>query len=210
MKNLLYLIVGLLLYFNAYAENWMSKADIAKQNARIQGTIGHKNRGDCGSDCSDTEGHDLNREKRADVSVDDLTKPIYRVPELSLELANCVDNADCLANNFVCSESDTVKKWDEKTNWPNIPGSTSLNDTDLWFLWCEKAIGFDQKLEEQWVFDPTMVASADANDAALNTKNTELLDAKTKLRQAIPIWDTITAAQLKAIVKHLVRRHLRE
>lgn len=205
MKNIFYFIIGILFYFPAHAENWMTEVDIDKQNRGIQGTIGHPHKKDCGSGCIDTAGHDLRYEEVKDVSVDDETKSNHRFPELSPDLSDCTDEVNCSQLAFICSESDVVPRWDLKSNWPNIPGSTSLNDTDLWFAWCEKFLGFDPKIIRAFVINTTMKDAADLADSKKDDLRNELKSERLILKTAVDNWDGYTQTQRMRVMKRMLR-----
>ncbi len=210
MKILYLLVVGLLC-FDVNAGNWIPESQMGQDGA----TIYRGSKGKCETRsgeplCFSAKDYDPRRHLVKNIPEDDLAKPIYRSPELSPDLADCTGSIGCMGVGLVCSEQGVVVRWDLKDNWPNIPGATSLNPADPWFLWCEKVVGFDQKLVRKWVLDSVMVAVADGEDSARDVKKTQLSTAKTRLRELLQNWPNWTQAEEKEILKHLVRRHLRE
>lgn len=189
MKNLLYLFVGSLLCFcvDTQAGNWMSETDIAKVNAGQSGAKTYWQKNKCGADCFEILGHDLRKK-----SVQNVREGFW---ESAVSLEDCTDPTDCSQKQ--------VAKACPGPEYTSFHGDID-GDEDL-EVWCTR-----RSLIKKIKADITLALAADANDAALNTKNTELSDAKTKLRQALQNWATLTATQQKLVLKHLVRRHLRE
>ena len=187
--KILYLLVGSLfcLCADIQAGKWMSETDIAKVNAGQSGAKAYWQKGPCGLSCFEVEGKDLRRN-----SVQNVREGFW---ESAVSLEDCADPTDCSQKQL----AKTCPGPEFTSFHGDIDGDEDLE------VWCTR-----RALVKKIKADIALALAADANDATLNTKNAELLDAKTKLRQALPNWGTITDAQLKQVVKHLVRRHLRE
>lgn len=181
-------IIFTILFLSSYshADVWVSKADFLLRKAGSpNGTTSYKTKASCGLECFNTTDP---RRWQIDFAPIDLSK-----------IMNCDDSADCstkIPNVFVCTEG--VAKFDNKDNWPTVPGVG-------WFLWCETEI---------LVQDAAGIAAADTEDAQISTDKTTRITAKgvreVSLQQCVQDSKnpTLSPQQIKDCLAALVREML--
>ncbi len=224
MRYFIYLLI-ILGSIETFAGNWLSKTAINKAKLGQTGIVTYYLKKTCilreaPDKCFNITNKDLRKLKLG--LIDNTNSPIYRAPDLSPVLLSCSDFSDCSIvatdpnqdgnrSDRVCiGESGTGEKWDVLTNWPSVTGQAGP-----WFIWCEKAIGFNKK--DALVVDPAGIISADTEDtlnsnrkAARKTKKTSRLlqlkscVANTKGNSAL------TPLQIKRCLRSLVREVLKK
>lgn len=197
MKNLLYFVVVVLLYFDvAHAENWMSESDILKANAGLHGISSEIDRRKCSEPCQDITSKDLRRMSVQDVQEDDPEKPLYG-PKLK-SVVGLADLGACQA--MQSGHCDDLN-----------PGYTvRAVCSPSYELYCVSVApqSYGQHTVRKVALDSSLVAVADAADLAKDAVVQARVDRKARLQAAKGNIPSMTPLQRDALLQDLLEQSL--